>query len=104
VWTKYVKYDTREDKLMFMHLGGDVVISLKDIISIMDIESSNASSNTREFLKTAEDEGFIRRISEDEEKSFILAEKDKKTIIYLSPISSVTLCKRAGFIDYISLK
>ena len=87
---------------MFIHLGGDVVISLRDIITIMDIESSNASSNTREFLKTSEDEGFIRRISEDEAKSFILAEKDKKTVIYLSPISSVTLNKRAGFIDYLS--
>ncbi len=89
---------------MFIHLGGDVVISLRDIISIMDIESSNKSNYTREFLKTAEDEGFIRRISKDEEKSFVLAEKDKKTIIYLSPISSVTLYKRAGFIDNISLK
>ncbi|HOE56524.1 MAG TPA: DUF370 domain-containing protein [Bacillota bacterium] len=89
---------------MFLHLGGDVVISLKDIISIMNIESSNKSDYTKEFLKTAEDEGFVRRISEDEEKSFILAEKDKKTIIYLSPISSVTLYKRAGFIDDISLK
>lgn len=89
---------------MFMHLGGDVVISLKDIISIMDIESSSTSGVTKEFLKTAEDEGFIRRITENEEKSFILAEKDKKTIIYLSPISSVTLHKRAGFIEDISLK
>ena len=89
---------------MFMHLGGDVVISLKDIISIMDIESSSTSGVTKEFLKTAEDEGFIRRITENEEKSFILAEKDKKTIIYLSPISSVTLYKRAGFIEDISLK
>jgi len=89
---------------MFIHLGGDVVISMKDIISIMDIESSSISADTKEFLKTAEDEGFIRRISEDEEKSFILTEKNKKTIIYLSPISSVTLYKRAGFIDDISLK
>ncbi|MGI6584924.1 MAG: DUF370 domain-containing protein [Gracilibacteraceae bacterium] len=89
---------------MFIHLGGDVVISLKDIISIMDIESSSTSGDTKEFLKTAEDEGFIRKISEDEEKSFILTEKNKKTIIYLSPISSVTLYKRAGFIDDISLK
>ncbi|MGE5633454.1 MAG: extracellular matrix regulator RemB [Caulobacteraceae bacterium] len=89
---------------MFIHLGGDVVISLKDIISIMDIESSNMSNNTREFLKTAEDEGFIRKISNDEPKSFILAEKEKKTVIYLSPISSITLYKRAGFIDDISLR
>lgn len=89
---------------MFIHLGGDVVISLKDVISIMDIESSNMSNNTKEFLKTAEDEGFIRKISNDAPKSFVLSEKDKKTVIYLSPISSVTLYKRAGFIDDISLK
>ncbi len=89
---------------MFIHLGGDVVISLKDVISIMDIESSNMSNHTKEFLKTAEDEGFIRRISDDEPKSFVLSEKGKKTIIYMSPISSVTLYKRAGFIDDISLK
>lgn len=89
---------------MFIHLGGDVAISLKDIISIMDFESCNTSSNTKEFLRTAEDEGFIRKVTKDEPKSFILAEKEKKTIIYLSPISSVTLYKRAGFIDDISLR
>jgi hypothetical protein len=89
---------------MFIHLGGDTVISLKDVISIMDIESSNLSSTTKEFLSISEDEGFIQKISEDEPKSFILTEKNNKTIIYLSPISSVTLYKRAGFIDNISLK
>jgi hypothetical protein len=89
---------------MFIHLGGDTVISLKDVISIMDIESSNTSNTTKEFLSIAEDEGFIMKISEDRPKSFILTEKDHKTIIYLSPISSVTLYKRAGFIDNISLK
>lgn len=89
---------------MFVHLGGDVVVSSRDIISIMDIESSNVSAITRDFLKIAEDEGFIRRISEDQPKSFILSEQDKKTVIYLSPISSVTLFKRAGFIEDISLK
>lgn len=89
---------------MFIHLGGDIVISLKDVISIMDIESSNLSNTTKEFLSIAEDEGLIQKISEDEPKSFILTEKNKRTIIYLSPISSVTLYKRAGFIDNISLK
>jgi hypothetical protein len=89
---------------MFIHLGGDIVISIKDVISIMDLESSNLSNTTKEFLSIAEDEGFIQKISEDEPKSFILTEKDNKTIIYLSPISSVTLFKRAGFIDKIALK
>ena len=85
-------------------MGGDTVISIKDVISIMDIESSNLSNTTKEFLSIAEDEGFIRKISEDDPKSFILTEKNNKTIIYLSPISSVTLLKRASFIDNISLK
>lgn len=89
---------------MFIHLGGDVVVPLKDIIAIMDIESSSISQNTKEFLQTAEDEGFIKKISNDNPKSFILSEKDNKTIIYLSPISSVTLQKRSGFIDNISFK
>jgi hypothetical protein len=89
---------------MFIHLGGDIVMPMKDVISIMDIEACSKSGITKEFLKTAEDEGFVRRISEDEPKSFILSEKDNKTIIYLSPISSITLYKRAGFIDNISLK
>jgi hypothetical protein len=89
---------------MFIHLGGDIVISINDVISIMDVESSNLSNTTKEFLSIAEDEGFIRKISDDDPKSFILTEKDNKTIIYLSPISSVTLLKRASFIDNISLK
>lgn len=89
---------------MFIHLGGDIVISINDVISIMDLESSNLSNTTKEFLSIADDEGFIRKISEDEPKSFILTEKDNKTIIYLSPISSVTLLKRASFIENISLK
>jgi extracellular matrix regulatory protein B len=89
---------------MFIHLGGDIVISINDVISIMDVESSNLSNTTKEFLSIAEDEGLIRKISEDDPKSFILTEKDNKTIIYLSPISSVTLLKRASFIENISLK
>jgi hypothetical protein len=56
----------------------------------------------REFLKTAEEEGFIEAVSEDLPRSFVITEEDKKSKIYLSPISSVTLQKRCGFIDDIT--
>jgi hypothetical protein len=75
------------------------VIPLKDIIAIFDIESTNYSSDTRQFLKTADEEGFIRRITDEQPKSFVLAEVNKKSVVYLSPISSITLCKRSGFVD-----
>lgn len=89
---------------MFVHLGGDVVVPVKNIIAIMDIELSAISHNTKEFLETADDEDFIVKISEDKPKSFVLSERDNKTVIYLSPISSATLYKRSRFLDDVSLK
>ena len=88
---------------MILHLGGDVVVSMKNIIAILDIETINASRINREFLHIAEEEGFVRRISDDEPKTFILAEIDKKSVVFLSPISSSTLLKRSSFIDGIAL-
>jgi len=87
---------------MFLHIGGDVVVPIKNIIAIMDLESTTLSKDTREFLAIAEEEGFIESISDDIPKSFIITEIDKKSKIYLSPISSITLQKRSGYIDGIS--
>ncbi|ACL74393.1 extracellular matrix regulator RemB [Ruminiclostridium cellulolyticum] len=87
---------------MFLHIGGDVVIPIKNVIAIMDIDTTTISKDTREFLKVAEEEGFVKSISEDLPKSFIITETDKKSKIYLSPISSVTLQKRSKYITDIS--
>lgn len=83
---------------MFLHLGENVVIPLSEVIAIFDINSTT-NSDTKLFLNTAEEEGFIQKISSEDPKSFVLTERNKKSIIYLSPISSVTLTKRSGFID-----
>jgi len=90
------------EDFMFLHIGGDVVIPIKNIIAIMDIDTTTISKDTKEFLKIAEEEGFIESISFDLPKSFIITEIDKKSKIYLSPISSVTLNKRTGFMDDIA--
>lgn len=87
---------------MFLHIGGDVVIPVKNIIAILDIDTTTFSKDTKEFLKIAEEEGFVQSISYDLPKSFIITEVDKKSKIYLSPISSVTLHKRTAFLDGIS--
>jgi len=82
---------------MFLHIGGDIVIPIKNIIAIFDMEKTTISKDTREFLKTAEEEGFIQSISDDIPKSYIVTETDKKSKIYLSPISSTTLQKRSKY-------
>lgn len=87
---------------MFLHIGGDVVIPMKNVIAIFDIETTTLSKDTKDFLKIAEEEGFVKSISNDLPKTYIITEKDKKSRIYISPISSVTLQKRAGYIDGIS--
>lgn len=88
---------------MFLHLGGDVAVPVKNIIAILDIETTTISKDTKEFLKIAEEEGFIETISEEIPKSFIITETDKKSKIYLSSISSVTLQKRTAFLMQSSL-
>lgn len=87
---------------MFLHIGGDVVVPMKNVIAIMDIDTTTLSKDTKEFLKVAEEEGFVEAISNDLPKTFIIMEVDKKSKIYLSPISSVTLQKRSGYISDIS--
>lgn len=80
---------------MFLHLGENVVVPLKDVIGIYDIETSMYSSDTSQFLRMAEEDGFVERITKEKPKSFIIAEVNKKSKIYMSPISSSTLIKRS---------
>lgn len=87
---------------MFLHLGENIVVPIKDVIGIFDIESTMYSPDTSQFLRLAEEDGFVERITNDKPKSFIIAEVNKKSKIYLSPISSSTLCKRTN-ISYCDL-
>ncbi|AEB77197.1 DUF370 domain-containing protein [Clostridium botulinum] len=85
---------------MFLHLGENVVVPLKDIIGIFDIESTMYSTDTIQFLRMAEEDGFVERITKENAKSFVVAEVNKKSKIYLSPISSSTLTKRTENMFY----
>lgn len=79
---------------MFLHLGENVVVPIKDIIGIFDLQNTMYSSDTIQFLRLAEEDGFVERITNEKPKSFIIAEVDNMSKIYLSPISSTTLTKR----------
>jgi extracellular matrix regulatory protein B len=79
---------------MFVHLGEDILIDAKSIVAIINAENSMGASSTKEFLKTAQEEGSVQKIG-GEYTSIVVTDK----IIYLSPISSQTLKKRAGYIE-----
>ncbi len=82
---------------VFLHLGEDMVIPMNDVIGIFDMESCMYNSDTTQFLRLAEEDGFVIRINKERPKSMIITEVNKKSVIYLSPISSKTLSKRTKF-------
>ncbi|WP_027415080.1 extracellular matrix regulator RemB [Aneurinibacillus terranovensis] len=79
---------------MFIHLGGDIVVRSADVIAILDYHA-NSSKITRQFIKHAEKEGRVMASSNEESKSYVIT-KDK---VYCSPISSLTLKRRANFVS-----
>ncbi|MGY4688210.1 extracellular matrix regulator RemB [Salibacterium sp. K-3] len=79
---------------MFIHLGGDTVIRSKDVITIVDQDTHDSSSITQQFL-SARGEEDIERISSEQTKSVVVTTEK----IYLSPISTLTLKRRAQVIS-----
>ncbi len=81
---------------MFLHLGADVVVNEKDVVAIMDLETTSISKITREYLKKAEKENNVITVSyEDLPKSYVVVKNKTERKVYISPISSATLLKRS---------
>ncbi len=81
---------------MYLHLGRDTVVNSENVIAILDLESTSVSKNTRDFLKIVEEEGFVRNVSEEIPKTFVLCEIDGQSVIYITNISSKALAGRVG--------
>lgn len=76
---------------MFIHLGGDMVLKAERIITIIDHQSKDASPENQSFLQENIDQKRTRAVTNDPPKSIVVTED----CIYLSPISSHTLKRRA---------
>lgn len=77
---------------MFLHIGEEHMIEVKDIVFIGDYESVTHSEISCEFFNISKEEGFIVDYSSGNPRSFILTGET----IYLSMISSKTLSKRVN--------
>lgn len=77
---------------MYLHLGGDTVITDKNILGIFDMDTSTVNKATRDYLSKAEKDKKIVYVNYDLPKSFVVTD-DK---IYVSPINTATLNKRAN--------
>lgn len=77
---------------MYLHLGEDTVITEKNILGIFDMDTSTVNKATRDYLSNAEKNKKIVYVNYDLPKSFVVTD-DK---IYVSPLSTATLNKRAN--------
>ncbi|QQE78959.1 extracellular matrix regulator RemB [Alicyclobacillus sp. SO9] len=79
---------------MFIHIGGDTMVRLEDIIGIFDL-SAKDSPDTNSYLELAKRANSAKIIDVGELKSFVVTNK----ALYYSPISSLTLRKRAAILE-----
>ncbi len=89
---------------MYIHLGSDIVVNMKNVIGIFDMEKTTVSKITKEYLRAVSERGSVINVSTELPRSYIVCEVEGKNVIYISQISPATLSKRCGFIDDISLK
>ena len=75
---------------MYIHIGEDINIRARDIISILDKESANNSPLVEEFISHRKEK--VVNLSKNPFKSVIITYDN----VYLSPISSGTLKKRSN--------
>lgn len=76
---------------MFLHIGADTVVPMRDIIAVFDVKAGKTQIE-QSFLQNIAEDAIID-ISEGYPKSFIITDK----MVYLSAISSVTIKKRAEY-------
>lgn len=67
------------------------MIHIRDVIAILDIHSANSQTGDKGFIRQAELEGKVEKIATEDIKSYVITNHK----IYASPISSITLKKRA---------
>ncbi len=57
---------------MYLHVGNNRNIRIKNIIGIFDTDNASLSSDTRKYLVEAEKEGMLEAASNELPKSFIV--------------------------------
>ena len=76
---------------MYIHLGSNTVVNIKDVIAIIDMDKTTISKNTRDFLTYAQKNGMVINVSEELPKSAVICNYKGENRVYISQISPATL-------------
>ncbi len=82
---------------MYVHLGGDVVVPIQEIVGIFDSRLLLDNEDNRRFIDAARRHGRIRsEVSPGDCKAVVVT----LTGVYTSAISSLTLQKRVTHVQW----
>ena len=84
---------------MFLHIGEGKLLRKKDIIAVLDLETTSIGKKTKEFLRKSEKNGETEYISYEIPRTYVICEKKGKKKVYMTQLSSQTLYKRAERIE-----
>ena len=81
---------------MYLHVGNNQNIRVKDIIGIFDADTATVSSITKKYLSEADAKKCVEFASEEIPKSFVLYKDRKKErfSVCFSQLSTAALCGR----------
>ena len=82
---------------MYLHLGEEAVVRLRDVVGIFDLDTTTVTGGTRAFLADAEKGGRVVTVSPELPKSFVVcADRAGNETVYICQVSAATLRRRLG--------
>lgn len=80
---------------MYLHLGNDYIVNIKEIVGIFDIENTSTSQITKNYLNQASKKKRVVSCTYEMPKSFVIClDKDLTETVYISQLACSTLLKR----------
>ncbi|MGB4090665.1 MAG: extracellular matrix/biofilm biosynthesis regulator RemA family protein [Ruminococcus flavefaciens] len=79
---------------MYLHIGNNYSVDVRDIVGIFDIENTTVEKCTKLLLERAEKEKKCIYTTYEMPKSFIVTMNDGRERVYISQLSAATLRKR----------
>ena len=79
---------------MYVHIGQDYMLPVRDIVSVFDLDTATWSKHTRSLIARLSDEGRVVTACEDLPKSAVLCDGALGEILYISQLSPAVLARR----------
>lgn len=80
---------------MYVHIGQDFIVPTKNILCIIDMDTSTWSKHTRNLIQRLTKEGRVVELFDDLPRAGVLCAGALGEHLYLTGLSTVTLQRRA---------